>query len=316
MDHKEILRRIRDNVGQVIVGKEETLHCLLCALLCSGHVLIEDNPGLGKTKLALALASSLGCSFQRIQFTPDTMPSDVVGFSMYNMQTGEKEIRLGSVMHQIVLADEINRTGPKTQAALLQVMQEHQVTIDGETFEAPTPFMVLATQNPIETVGTYPLPEAQLDRFMMKLSMGYPSREEELEILARHCKDGGEIALPAVVTEEELHELQKAVGEVTCSPAVTQYIVRIAEATRERREVRLGVSPRGSIALMQAARANALAEGRDYVLPDDVQRMVKPVLAHRLLLYPTQSTARATEKETLEAVLQEVLRSVPVPVSV
>ena len=310
MDHKETLRRIRENVSRVIVGKEETVDHLLCALLCGGHVLIEDKPGLGKTKMAAALAASLGCSFRRIQFTPDVVPSDITGYTMFNIKTGEKETHFGSVMHQIVLADEINRTGPKTQSALLEVMQEHQVTIDGETFEAPSPFMVLATQNPIETVGTYPLPEAQLDRFLMRLSMGYPTREEELEILSRHRTRYEEEPLSAVVTAEEIRAMQQAVGKVTCCPEVSRYIVEIAETTRVLTDVRLGISPRGSIALMQASRARALMEGRDYVLPDDVQKMALPVLAHRLLLRPQSHLQNRTAEDILEA----VLRVVPVPV--
>lgn len=309
MDYRDMLQKIRDNIGRVIVGKEETIEYLLCALLCGGHVLIEDKPGLGKTKLAATLAASLGCSFRRIQFTPDVVPSDITGFVMFNMKTGEKEVRLGSVMNQIVLADEINRAGPKTQSALLEVMQEHQVTLDGETFEAPSPFMVLATQNPIETVGTYPLPEAQMDRFLMRLSMGYPTNEQEIEILARHRTRYEESMPAAVVRDCDIREMQIAVGHVTCCEAVARYIVEIVEMTRELKDVRLGVSPRGSIALMQASRARALMEGRDYVLPDDVQKMVMPVLAHRLLLQPQSRVYNRTAEDILEA----VLRVVPIP---
>ena len=312
MSYTEILSRLKQNVAKVIVGKEETVDYLLCALLCSGHVLIEDMPGLGKTSLASALAASLGCSFRRIQFTPDVVPSDITGFTMFNMKTGEKEIRFGSVMSQIVLADEINRCGPKTQSALLEVMQERQVTIDGETFPAPMPFMVLATQNPIETSGTYPLPEAQLDRFMMRLSMGYPSQEEEIEILRRHREPGAEGPLSAVITAEELCAMQRSVEQVICCPEVMRYIVEIAEATRDLNDVRMGISPRGSIALLQASRARALMQGRDYVLPDDVRHLVRPVLSHRLLLRSRGLAQSRSAEEILDAVLQVI----PVPVNI
>lgn len=309
MEHIEVLDRVRQNIRRVIVGKEESIDLLLIALICSGHVLIEDMPGLGKTTLASALASSLGCSFRRIQFTPDVLPSDIVGFTMFNLKTGEKELHMGSIMNQVVLADEINRTSPKTQSALLEVMQENQVTIDGQTYPAPEPFLVLATQNPVETAGTYPLPEAQLDRFFMRISMGYPSREEEVRILAGYHTRQTAVKLEAVVDAQAICALQRQVETILCAPAVMDYIVAIAEATRSLADVLVGVSPRGSLALMQAARGCAMLAGRTYVLPDDVQRMVYPVLGHRLIM----RTRAGLYKQTPANILQAVLSTVPVP---
>lgn len=309
MDCKPLLDAIRDNIRQVIVGKDRVIDHLLISLLCSGHVLIEDMPGLGKTTLVSALAASLGCSFRRIQFTPDVLPSDITGFTMFNLKTGEQELHPGSIMHQIVLADEINRTSPKTQSALLEVMQENQVTIDGKTYPAPAPFMVLATQNPVEMAGTYPLPEAQLDRFFMRISMGYPTHGEELEILYNHRSRQKAVKLQAVATAEDVLHMQQGLDEILCAPPVLDYVVSIVEATRSLGEVLLGVSPRGSIALMQAAKGCALLEGRRYVLPDDVQRMAAPVLCHRMVL----RTRAGMQRQTPETVLDAVLRAVPVP---
>ena len=309
MDCKPLLDAIRDNIRQVIVGKERVIDHLLILLLCSGHVLIEDMPGLGKTTLVSALAASLGCSFRRIQFTPDVLPSDITGFTMFNLKTGEQELHPGSIMHQIVLADEINRTSPKTQSALLEVMQENQVTIDGKTYPAPAPFMVLATQNPVEMAGTYPLPEAQLDRFFMRISMGYPTHGEELEILHNHRSRQKAVKLQAVATAEDVLHMQQGLDEILCAPPVLDYVVSIVEATRSLGEVLLGVSPRGAIALMQAAKGCALLEGRRYVLPDDVQRMAAPVLCHRMVL----RTRAGMQRQTPETVLDAVLRAVPVP---
>ena len=303
------LSAIRDNMKKAIVGKDDVIDLLLIAMLCSGHVLIEDLPGLGKTTLASALASSLGCSFRRIQFTPDVLPSDITGFTMFNVKTGEQELHTGSVMHQIVLADEINRTSPKTQSALLEVMQENQVTVEGVTYPAPQPFMVLATQNPVEMAGTYPLPEAQLDRFLMCISMGYPTHEEELRILADHRPARRTEPLRPVASAQDVLAMQEELQGILCAPPVAEYIVSIAEATRGLDDVLVGVSPRGSIALMQAAKGCALLAGRNYVLPDDVQRMAYPVLCHRLVM-----RARAgIRRQTPQAVVRAVLQSVPVP---
>lgn len=309
MEQLHALQSVRQNIGQAIVGKQRTVDLLLIALLCGGHVLIEDMPGLGKTTLCQALAQSLGCSFRRIQFTPDVLPSDITGFTMFNLKTGEKELHPGSVMHQIVLADEINRCSPKTQSALLEVMQENQVTVDGVAYRVPEPFMVLATENPVETTGTYPLPEAQLDRFLMRLSMGYPTHEEEKEILRRHRSLQERRPLPAVASADDVLHAQRAVADVQCGDAIHEYIVGIVEATRSLQDVQVGVSPRGAIALMQAARGRALLCGRDYVLPDDVQDMVYPVLSHRLVL----RRRGGAPLQTPGAVLRAVLGAVPVP---
>lgn len=309
MDCKPLLDAIRDNIRQVIVGKDRVIDHLLISLLCSGHVLIEDMPGLGKTTLVSALAASLGCSFRRIQFTPDVLPSDITGFTMFNLKTGEQELHPGSIMHQIVLADEINRTSPKTQSALLEVMQENQVTIDGHTYPAPSPFMVLATQNPVEMAGTYPLPEAQLDRFFMRISMGYPSHEEEMRILQNHRTRHSALKLQPVASAADVLELQRMVDSIFCAAPLMDYITSIVEATRSLGEVLMGVSPRGSIALMQAARGCALLYGRTYVLPDDVQRMAFPVLCHRLIM----RSHAAVRRQTPESVIDAILRTIPVP---
>ena len=309
MEYMQTLENIRANIRRVIIGKDAVIDHLLISLLCSGHVLIEDMPGLGKTTLASALAASLGCSFRRIQFTPDVLPSDITGFTMFNLKTGEQELHLGSVMHQIVLADEINRTSPKTQSALLEVMQENQVTIDGQTYAAPAPFMVLATQNPVETAGTYPLPEAQLDRFFMRISMGYPAHQEEMNILAAHKGRRSAPKLEAVASAEDVLAMQQQLEGVRCAPAVLDYIVSIAEATRSLADVALGVSPRGSIALMQAAKGAAMLAGRGYVLPDDVQRMAPPVLCHRMLM----RSKAGLRRQSTENVVSAVLHTIPVP---
>lgn len=305
----ELLARIRNNIRQVIVGKDDVIDLMLISLLCSGHVLIEDIPGMGKTTLVSALASSLGCTFRRIQFTPDVLPSDITGFTMFNMKTGEQELHPGSVMHQIVLADEINRTSPKTQSALLEVMQENQVTIDGKTYAAPRPFMVLATQNPLEMAGTYPLPEAQLDRFLMCISMGYPSREEEIQILTNHRSEHVAKRLTPVASAEDVLAMQHEAESIGCARSILEYITAISEATRALPQVRIGISPRGSIALMLAAKGCALLDGRSYVLPDDVQRMAYPVLCHRLVLKGNAGL----QSHTAESVIRTVLQSLPVP---
>lgn len=305
----KLVENVKENIGKVIVGKEAQVEALLLALVCGGHVLIEDVPGLGKTTLVTALAKSLNCSYSRIQFTPDLLPSDVTGYTAFNPKTGEREVCFGGLMAQIVLADEINRTSPKTQSALLEAMQEAQLTIDGVTYPLPSPFIVLATQNPVEHTGTYPLPEAQLDRFFMQLSLGYPSHGEELDILRRNMTERPLERLEPVASAEDILALREERKKVACADAVLDYIVAIAEATRKDERVTLGISPRGCIALMEAAMARALFLGRDYTLPDDVQKLAPAVLAHRLVL-DRRSGLRG---ESRRSVLISLLRDIKVP---
>ena len=304
---------LKQNVGRVIVGKESTIEMLMIAVLCRGHVLIEDVPGVGKTTLASALARSLDCSFKRIQFTPDITPSDITGFSIVNFKSGELEYRPGMIMSQIVLADEINRTSPKTQSSLLEVMEEGQVSVDGVTYAMPQPFIVLATQNPVDFVGTYPLPEAQLDRFFMRVSIGYPSPDEEADILERYTSGKKPMEeLRPICTSSDILRLQQEVENVHTSREVRAYISNIAAASRRNGALQLGVSTRAAISLLRASQACALLEGRDYVSPEDVQKMAEPVLAHRLVLSP-EARMRSM---TAERVLAGVLQSVQVPVKV
>lgn len=308
---RRVVRALQQNIGQVIVGKEDVVELVLIALLCRGHVLIEDVPGVGKTTLASALARSLDCSFKRIQFTPDVMPSDVTGFSIVNFKTGELEFKPGAVMSQIVLADEINRTSPKTQSSLLEVMEEYQVTVDGVTYPMPKPFIVLATQNPVEFVGTYPLPEAQMDRFFMRVSIGYPSVEEEMDILERYSGPESPMkALQPVCGTEDVIALQAAVRDIYCAREVRSYVAGIAAATRRHPLLQLGCSTRAAIALIRASQANALLDGRDYVVPEDVQRMAQPVLAHRVVLSP-EARMKGT---AAERIVESLIASVQVPV--
>ncbi|MCL2560252.1 MAG: MoxR family ATPase [Turicibacter sp.] len=305
-----VLNEIIKNVEHVIIGKKETIELALCAFLCQGHVLIEDVPGVGKTSLVYAIAKSFGCSFKRIQFTPDILPSDITGFSMYNQKTGEFEYQQGSIMAQIILADEINRTSPKTQSSLLEVMEENQVTIDGKTYPVPQPFTVFATQNPVEHLGTYPLPEAQLDRFFMRLALGYPEASEEVNMLDRFNETSPLEQLQAVSNETSLMALQKTVHQVHVAPAVNAYIVNLVRQTREHASVTLGASPRGSLCLHRAAQAWALYQDRKYVTPDDVIKMAIPVLAHRLVL----SQEAKFKKQSPEQVIAQIIASVKVPV--
>ena len=305
----ECLDAIKENIKKVVVGKDEVIDLLLVSLICSGHVIIEDLPGLGKTTLASALASSLGCDFQRIQFTPDVLPSDITGFNIYDINTGKKAFQKGSVHSQIVLADEINRASPKTQSALLEAMQERQVTVDGKTYDLPKPFMIMATENPVDTAGTYPLPEAQLDRFLMKIKMGYPSFEAELDIIRQNRSVVSEVKLDPVATAEQILKIQEALELVYVTDEVLKYIVEIVSATREYEGVVMGVSPRGSIALTQAACGLAVLEGRNYVLPDDVKRLAPYVLAHRMIM-KNRSGAQGT---TAEDAIDEILNTVRVP---
>ena len=301
---------LRANIGQVIVGKERVIDLLLIALLCDGHVLLEDAPGTGKTMLAKTLARSLDCTFQRIQFTPDLLPSDVTGVSIFNQKTGEFEFRAGPIAAQIVLADEINRAGPRTQSALLEAMEERQTTVDGVTHGLPRPFLVLATQNPIDLEGTFPLPEAQVDRFLMRLAVGYPSEEEERAVLRRFRTRNPLADLPAVVDAAQLLRLQTAAREVFVHPAVEQYIVRLVRGTREHPSVELGASPRGALALYRGAQACAAVRGRTFVLPDDVQEVAQPVLNHRIM---TTSHARVRGSGVGD-ILAAVLAQTPAPV--
>lgn len=312
MDQEQVLEQIqnvRQNMQKIMVGKETAVNLLLIALLSKGHALLEDVPGIGKTTMVYSLAKSLACSFARIQFTPDVMPSDITGFSIYNMKTQEFEFRPGPVLHQIILADEINRTSPKTQSSLLEIMQEHQVTVDGITYKLPMPFMVLATQNPIEHAGTFPLPEAQLDRFCLSIHMGYPTVEQEMSIMTRvdECPDIS--ALQPVILSETITELQEAARNVYCADSIKNYIAKIAAATRKHPDLKLGISPRASIHLMQTSKALALLDGRDFVIPQDVKQLCLPVLSHRLTL---KSESIAAGK-TAEEVLTELLRTLPVP---
>ena len=299
------------NVSSVIVGKEEAIEYALLALLCKGHVLIEDVPGVGKTTMAAALAKSLDCSFRRIQFTPDLMPSDVTGYTLVNLKTGEEEFREGAVMSQVVLADEINRTSPKTQSALLEAMEEHQVTVDGVTHPLPQPFMVLATQNPGAFVGTYPLPEAQMDRFFLRIAIGYPTVEQEMDVLERYT---GQVRpldrLAPVCSAADVLAMQEQVGTVYCSPEVRSYVANIAATTRHVPSLQLGLSTRAAIALLRGGQACAVLAGRDYVLPEDIQHMLLPVCCHRLVLNPEARMKGVTP----EGIMNAVLNSVTVPV--
>ncbi len=308
-DVKAFSERLVANIEKVIVGKRSTVELAVISLLCQGHLLIEDVPGVGKTMLARSLARSLGCSFSRIQFTPDMLPSDVTGVSIFNQVSREFEFRAGPVMSQIVLADEINRATPKTQAALLEAMEERQVTVDGVTHSLPHPFMVLATQNPIEYEGTFPLPEAQVDRFLMRIQLGYPSKEDEIRVLERQQFLHPFVELEQIVAVEELTEMQEAVKTVFVSPAVKQYIVDLTNQTRAHNEVYLGASPRGSLALYRTGQARATVLGRDYVLPDDIKVLAVPTLAHRVILGPG---ARLRDLSAHQ-VVEEILDSVPVP---
>lgn len=301
-------RELLANMEKVMVGKEKVLTLILTALFAGGHVMLEDVPGTGKTKLAKSLAASLTGTFKRIQFTPDLLPSDVTGMNVYNRQTGEFELRRGPVFANILLADEINRATPRTQAGLLESMEEGQVTIDGESMQLPRPYFVIATQNPIETAGTFPLPEAQLDRFMMKLSVGLPSKEEEAAILNRFGKEDPYEKLTAVMELDSVKELQERVKEVFVHREVENYMVEVTAATRKKDKVLMGASPRAALALLRACKAYAALQGREYVIPDDVKILAVPVLAHRLKL--SYGVGQGEEGET---VIREILQSIPAP---
>jgi MoxR-like ATPase len=298
-----------ENVERVIIGKRKVVELVTMGLLSQGHILIEDVPGVGKTMLARALAKSLGCTFRRIQFTPDMLPSDVTGVSIFNQKAREFEFRPGPIMAQIVLTDEINRATPKTQAALLEAMQELQVTVDGVTYPLPRPFLVMATQNPIEYEGTFPLPEAQLDRFLMRIRLGYPDLDDEITILDSQQYVHPLTQLEQVVDVEELSSAQEKLKDVYVDPLVKRYVVDIVTQTRRHPDIYLGASPRGSLALYRSGQARAAVKGRDYVIPDDIKELAAPTLAHRLIVSPSARLKDVTG----EAVMSEILSTLPVP---
>ncbi len=306
----DIAQRLRQNIQKVIIGKDEVINLTLTVVLCEGHMLLEDVPGIGKTTLARALAASLGCTFRRIQFTPDLLPSDVTGISWFNQKTQEFEFRSGPVISQVVLADEINRATPRTQSALLEAMQERQVTLDGVTRPLPRPFLVMATQNPIELEGTFPLPEAQIDRFLMRIALGYPEESEENAILERFRLADPLVDLEPVTTPQEILEYINQRRQVRIADPVREYIVRVARATRQNTEIELGASPRATLSLYQAAQAWAAIHGREYVLPDDVKNLAPYILSHRLMISP-QAQLRGRK---IEELISDIVEAVPVPV--
>lgn len=304
-----VANRVMENVQKVIIGKQNEVRLTLVALLCEGHLLIEDVPGVGKTMLARAIARSIGCTFRRIQFTPDMLPSDVTGVSIFNQKTMEFEFRAGPIMAQIVLTDEINRATPKTQSALLEAMEERQVTVDGVTHAMARPFLVLATQNPIEYEGTFPLPEAQVDRFMMRIHLGYPSKAHEVDVLNRQSDHHPIQDLQQMLSVEELVSAQREVRTVYVDDLVKNYIVDLVNTTRDHPDIYLGASPRGSLALFSATRAWAAIEGRDFVVPDDVKLLAEATLAHRLIISPSARIKNVTTRQIIE----DALRHTPVP---
>lgn len=307
---EDMAARVRQNVQKVIVGKDDAINLVLVAVLCEGHVLLEDVPGTGKTTLAKAVAQSLGCTFRRIQFTPDLLPSDVTGLSIYNQKIQDFEFRPGPILSQVVLADEINRATPRTQSALLEAMQERQITADGETHNLPRPFLILATQNPVELEGTFPLPEAQLDRFLLRVSIGYPSESDENAILRRFRRDDPLAELDAVVDPAEIRAMIDQVRDIRVEDSVQQYIVQIARRTRDHAEIALGASPRATLSLYHTAQAWAAIHGAAYVTPDDVKFIAPYVLTHRIMISPQMRVRGRTPEE----VIADVISAVPVPV--
>ncbi|MBQ7774784.1 MAG: MoxR family ATPase [Lachnospiraceae bacterium] len=307
--HYELIRKLRATINNVFVGKEDVVDKLLICLLAGGHVLLEDVPGIGKTTLANTLAKSIACSFGRIQFTPDTLPGDVLGISMYNMKTQEFEYREGVVMNQILLADEINRTSPKTQSSLLEAMAEGQITVDGKIYELPKPFMVIATQNPVEFLGTYPLPEAQMDRFMMRLTIGYPDKKQEIKMAMQHLEGILPETVEAVCNIEQLLAIKEAVAKVTVTEAILTYIEDIIDLTRKEPRFVLGASPRAMLALVHAAQSEAFLQERSFVKPDDVKKVASSVLLHRISL---TSEARI-QKEDVSKILHSLILQAKIP---
>lgn len=299
----ELVKRIKERINSVFVGKEDVVEQVLICLLSGGHVLLEDVPGVGKTTLAKTLAKATGCTMGRVQFTPDTMPSDIVGMSVYNMRTGEFEHRDGVIMNQIVLADEINRTSPKTQASLLEAMAEGQVTVDGEVYELPVPFMVIATQNPVEFLGTYPLPEAQMDRFMMRISIGYPAKEQEMLMANQFLQKKTVETMEQIATAEQIKELKAVVEQIEVKEAVVGYAQELVELTRKEESYIYGISPRGMLALLRAAQAKAFLEERDYVKPDDIKSVVTGVFLHRLTLTPEAKIMKTDSANLLKTLI-------------
>ena len=306
---REVAQRIVENVQRVIVGKESAVELGVIALMCQGHALIEDVPGVGKTMLARSIARSAGSTFKRIQFTPDLLPSDITGVSIYNQKTGEFEFKQGPIISQIVLADEINRATPKTQSALLEAMEERQVTVEGVTYPVPRPFMIMATQNPVEYEGTFPLPEAQLDRFLLMISLGYPNTEQELAIVEDQRLNHPIESLQAVTTGDEIIELQESTKQVYVDDLIKQYIVAIVEATRDHPDISLGSSPRGSLALYRGAQAVALHRGRDFALPDDVKELAVPMIGHRMIVSAAARMRGVDGREVISSIVDQV----PVP---
>ncbi len=306
---KTAIDKIRRNVQSVVIGQNKAIELLIVALVSRGHVLLEDVPGIGKTTLASALARSLNLDFGRIQFTPDVMPSDITGFNMYNPKVGEFTFHPGAIMANLVLADEINRSSPKTQSSLLEAMQDRQVTVDGVSYKLPEPFMVVATQNAVEQIGTYPLPEAQLDRFMIKSNLRYPSAAEEVEIYQMHAGHSPLADMDAVISASEVVKLQEEAIGIYVAPALYDYVAKLAQETRRHKQVQLGVSPRGALMLVQAAKGRALIEGRDYVLPDDIHYLAPYCMAHRMILHSDSELAGAS---TLQ-VIDQIIKSTPVP---
>lgn len=304
-----MLKKIINNVEQVIVGKRDAIELVVTALISNGHILLEDVPGVGKTRLIAAVARSIDGTFKRIQFTADVLPSDITGFSVYNQKTGDFDFKKGAIMSQFVLADEINRTSPKTQAALLEAMEEKQISVDGVTYKMPQPFMVMATQNPIEFMGTFPLPEAQLDRFLIKISIGYPDADSERSVLSMHQMDDPFDSLQPVASTEDIVNIQEEVKKVFVHENLEKYIVSLVSATRNHPSVRLGASPRASLALYRTAQATAYIDGRDYVVPDDIQKMMIPVMAHRIIL----SQETKFSNTVADDVLNEIKKATPVP---
>jgi MoxR-like ATPase len=306
---QSVTEQIINNVSHVIIGKRNEIRLTVVGLLCEGHILIEDVPGVGKTMLARALSRSIGCMFSRIQFTPDMLPSDITGVSVYNQKTLEFEFRPGPIVAQIVLADEINRATPKTQAALLEAMEEHQITVDGTTYRLGPPFLVLATQNPIEYEGTFPLPEAQLDRFIMRIELGYPSPQEEITMLDSQQYQHPVTQIHQVVSVQELLSAQQAARHVYLAPEIKRYIIDLVGATRRHPDVYLGASPRGALALYRTAQALAASVGRDYVLPDDIKALAEVTLAHRIIIGP----AARIKDISPQTIIRDILTSIPVP---